>query len=61
MTHGFTHFELLLTVKALRLAARPALAGDWIAVAHIGAAGLPTLFDKAARLALAQKHETEAA
>lgn len=54
--HGFTHFELELSVAALRLEARPALAlpgALWLPVAAIESAGLPTLFAKAARLALA--------
>jgi A/G-specific adenine glycosylase len=53
VTHGFTHFELALVVKGLRLPAKPALAGDWLAVAQLDGAGLPTLFDKAATLARA--------
>ena len=55
--HGFTHFELLLTVQALRLPAKPALAGDWLDVAQLDGAGLPTLFDKAAILARARMDE----
>ena len=55
--HGFTHFELLLTVQALRLPAKPALAGDWLDIAQLDGAGLPTLFDKAAILARARMDE----
>jgi hypothetical protein len=33
--------------------AKPALAGDWVPVAQLGSAGLPTLFEKAAVLARA--------
>lgn len=47
--HGFTHFELELRVAGLRLAARPAMAGEWVPVAE-AAAGMPTLFAKAAAL-----------
>ena len=46
--HVFTHFELHLDVRALRLPVRPALAGDWVPVANIADAGLPTLFTRAA-------------
>jgi A/G-specific adenine glycosylase len=49
--HGFTHFELELRVAALWLDTRPLVAGaDWVPVAQIGDAGLPTLFAKAAAL-----------
>lgn len=53
--HGFTHFELELRVQALwlpeRSLLRPAIAGaDWVPVADIASAGLPTLFAKAAAL-----------
>ncbi len=54
--HGFTHFDLELQVAALRLPARPELAGDWVAVAEAGE-GLPTLFAKAVQLALAQRRD----
>ena len=55
VNHGFTHFELVLRVQALRLAARPPLAGNWLNVDEVACAGLPTLFRKAVTLALAQK------
>nr|WP_310524219.1 A/G-specific adenine glycosylase [Polymorphobacter sp.] len=57
VTHGFTHFELVLKVRALRLPARTALAGEWVVVDEIDRAGLPTLFQKAATLARAQFSE----
>jgi A/G-specific adenine glycosylase len=57
VTHGFTHFELVLAVKGLRLPAKPALAGDWLSIAQLDLAGLPTLFDKAAILARARMDE----
>ena len=51
VTHGFTHFELVLTVRSLVLAEVPApsirLAGDWWPIAAMNGAGLPTLFEKA--------------
>ena len=59
VTHGFTHFELVLTLRVLHLPARPALAGEWVVVDEIDRAGLPTLFQKAATLARA--HDAEAA
>lgn len=55
--HVFTHFELELTVYAAALAARPQSplpdAMAWVALAEIDRAGLPTVFAKAARHALA--------
>jgi A/G-specific adenine glycosylase len=59
VSHGFTHFELVLHVSALRLPQKPQLAGDWWSVKEIGDAGLPTLFQKAAVLAMAHGVETE--
>ena len=61
VTHGFTHFELVLSVAAVRLPARPALAGDWVNVEEVLVAGLPTLFQKAATLARAQLTSMEIA
>jgi A/G-specific adenine glycosylase len=55
VTHGFTHFELVLTVRALVLREAPPLAGDWWPIADIGAAGLPTLFEKATILVRATR------
>ncbi len=54
VSHGFTHFELALRVMVLRLPAAPPIAGDWLARDDVARAGLPTLFQKAASLALAQ-------
>jgi A/G-specific adenine glycosylase len=52
--HGFTHFdlELGLAIYAGDKGAGPD-GGEWWPVAEIEAAGLPTLFAKAARLARA--------
>ncbi len=55
VSHGFTHFELQLAVAAIRLPAQPALAGEWLDVAEVAQAGLPTLFRKAVELACAQR------
>jgi A/G-specific adenine glycosylase len=60
VSHGFTHFELHLNVRALHLAARPPLAGNWLNVDEMAGAGLPTLFRKAVTLALAHKTGSEA-
>ncbi|PZN93657.1 MAG: A/G-specific adenine glycosylase [Alphaproteobacteria bacterium] len=57
VSHGFTHFELVLAVRALHLPAKPALAGDWLNVDDVATAGLPTLFQKAAMLARATSLE----
>ncbi len=51
VTHGFTHFELVLTVAKAVLPVRPAIEGEWITLAEIEAAGLPTLFRKVAEAA----------
>jgi A/G-specific adenine glycosylase len=52
ITHGFTHFELQLTVKALRVTQKPAIEGQWRERSAV-TQGLPTVFTKAATLALA--------
>jgi A/G-specific adenine glycosylase len=52
--HSFTHFDLELGLAIYAGDQWPTLAGgEWWPVAEIEAAGLPTLFAKAARLALA--------
>jgi A/G-specific adenine glycosylase len=56
VAHGFTHFELDLHVLVYRgndWAGLDALEGEWWPLARIDDAGLPTVFAKAARLALA--------
>lgn len=56
VAHGFTHFGLDLHVMLYRgneWAGLRAEEGEWWPIAEIDAAGLPTLFAKAARLALA--------
>ena len=50
--HGFTHFDLDLSVVR---AADPQGKGEWWPLGKLEEAGLPTLFAKAARLALAAK------
>ncbi|MFM7028896.1 MAG: A/G-specific adenine glycosylase [Chakrabartia sp.] len=51
--HVFTHFRLTLAVQAIQLGARPdlPLAGEWWPIDRLAEAGLPTLFDKAAKAA----------
>lgn len=51
--HGFTHFDLDLRVMALSGVARPSGEGEWWPIGELDAAGLPTLFAKAARRAMA--------
>ena len=51
--HVFTHFELQLTIVAAAVGARDNTVGEWWPVARIEAAGLPTLFARAAARALA--------
>jgi len=52
--HGFTHFELELTVWAARCAARPAATGVWVAGERLADHALPTAMKKIVRHALAQ-------
>jgi A/G-specific adenine glycosylase len=54
--HVFTHFSLDLTVATARTD-QPNLDGEWWPVDRLAEAGLPTLFDKAARLALEHRME----
>ncbi len=50
VSHGFTHFDLTLAVHKSGCASQ--LDGEWWPIAHVGEAGLPTVFVKAARLAI---------
>jgi A/G-specific adenine glycosylase len=57
VAHGFTHFGLDMHVSVYRgneWAGLDALDGEWWPIDRIDEAGLPTLFAKAARLALAR-------
>ncbi|MBX7500249.1 A/G-specific adenine glycosylase [Qipengyuania sp. YG27] len=51
--HSFTHFALELSVLSASVERDPDGAGEWWPLERIEEAGLPTLFAKAARLALA--------
>lgn len=53
--HTFTHFHLELSVEYHAGSAKPGGQGEWWPLDEIDAAGLPTLFAKAARLALARE------
>jgi A/G-specific adenine glycosylase len=55
--HVFTHFALTLSLSRASSAADPPGEGEWWPIARLGDAGLPTLFAKAARLALAHREE----
>ena len=46
--HGFTHFDIDLVLAAARVGAHQAADGDWWPVDALDAAGLPTIFAKAA-------------
>lgn len=62
VSHGFTHFNLRLKVLLYLgndWASLPAQEGEWWPLSRIEEAGLPTLFAKAARLALTQMEESE--
>jgi A/G-specific adenine glycosylase len=50
VTHGFTHFDLTLEVH--KSSCKPQLGGEWWPIDAIEEAGLPTVFAKAARLAI---------
>jgi A/G-specific adenine glycosylase len=50
VTHGFTHFNLTLEVHKSSCALQPG--GEWWPVDRISDAGLPTIFAKAATLAI---------
>lgn len=57
--HVFTHFSLSLRVRklVLRTPAATAITGEWWAIDRLAAAGLPSLFAKAARAVLEpEKH-----
>lgn len=50
--HGFTHFDLELTVEAVH---EPLGDGEWWPLDRLAEAGLPTLFAKAAQRAIAHR------
>ncbi|WP_425230874.1 A/G-specific adenine glycosylase [Sphingomonas sp.] len=50
VAHGFTHFDLQLALAVARGQGHGDVPGDWWPVADLAAAGLPTVFAKAARL-----------
>ena len=52
--HGFTHFDLELTVHAITVGGAAAVDGTWVPLAQVEQVGLPTLFRKAAALGLDQ-------
>lgn len=54
VSHVFTHFALELAVAVAR-AGRAAPEGEWTPIAELPAAGLPTVFQKAADVALAAR------
>lgn len=51
--HTFTHAHLTLSVERIVTATSPPGEGEWWPIEQLDEAGLPTLFAKAARLALA--------
>lgn len=53
--HTFTHAHLTLSLEIYQGDASPKGEGEWWAVSDLEDAGLPTLFAKAARLALAER------
>jgi A/G-specific adenine glycosylase len=59
VTHGFTHFNLALAVHKSSCALQPG--GEWWPVARIADAGLPTIFAKAATLAIRETKDVRSA
>lgn len=62
ITHTFTHFALELHLSVYSsgdLASLQASEGEWWPLARLDEAGLPTLFAKAARLALGQRGDVD--
>ncbi|HEX7753499.1 MAG TPA: A/G-specific adenine glycosylase [Novosphingobium sp.] len=56
--HGFTHFDLVLRLQLFGGYDVSGLAeGEWWPIDRLAEAGLPTLFAKAARLALAERED----
>ncbi|MEO6092349.1 MAG: A/G-specific adenine glycosylase [Novosphingobium sp.] len=58
VAHSFTHFSLTLDLRVYSGTdgvTLPATDGEWWPIARLDEAGLPTLFAKAARLALAER------
>jgi A/G-specific adenine glycosylase len=51
VAHAFTHFHLDLGIARAEVRSRPDIAGEWVLVAGLDRAGLPTVFAKAAALA----------
>jgi len=48
VSHGFTHFDIELTLAVAMGQAHHAIEGEWWPIAELDRAGLPTLFAKAA-------------
>ena len=59
VTHGFTHFNLTLQVHKSSCALQPG--GEWWPVDRIDDAGLPTIFAKAAKLAIRETKDVRRA
>ncbi len=55
VSHGFTHFTLTLAVHKSSCALQPG--GEWWPITTIDQAGLPTVFAKAARLAMRERNQ----
>ncbi len=55
--HVFTHFSLTLGVAMTDVAHSPPFEGEWWPINRLDEAGLPTVFAKAARIALAERVE----
>lgn len=60
VTHVFTHFSLALTVHHAAWDGDPPGEGEWWPVDRIGEAGLPTLFARAAQVAMTNRKDDDA-
>jgi A/G-specific adenine glycosylase len=59
VTHGFTHFDLTLAVH--KISCTPPPGGEWWPLDRIDEAGLPTVFAKAAKLAIRETIDVRSA
>lgn len=60
VTHVFTHFSLALTVHRAAWDGDPPGEGEWWPIDRIGEAGLPTLFARAADVAMIDRKDEDA-
>jgi A/G-specific adenine glycosylase len=59
--HVFTHFSLDLHIAVAKASRSNAIEGEWWPISHLPQAGLPTVFDKAARRVMEHRMTLNAA